>query len=177
VPFHRTRLQPFRDRPTLLGRRDELITAAIEVDAHQQRLAIRMAGVRSELRALREVLWPAAPGRTFRNVRRPRVGGPAPIPPPARNAIPVRGADLRLAALGVLVRAHAPMTLPEIHRGLHLTGFRISGGGVVKRLGDALGYEHERGRARRIARGTYVIGELSPARRRRALELGARRVA
>ncbi len=128
-----------------------------------------MTALRTELRTLHDRLWPAAPGRAFRNARRPRIGGPAPIPPPTANAIPVRGADLRYAALGVLVRSGSPMTLPEIHRALHLEGFRIAGRRVVKQLADALGYEHRCGRARRVARGTYAIGELSPARRRRAL--------
>jgi hypothetical protein len=167
VRFTRRRLLPFRDRPALLDRRAELVAAAVAVDAEEQRLALQMAAVRTELRSLREVLWPAAPGHAFRNVRRPRAGGPAPIPPPIRDALPVRGADLRYAALGVLVRAERPLTLPEIHRALHLTGFRIAGDHTVKRLGDALAYEMSCGRARRIARGTYVIGELSPARRRR----------
>lgn len=175
--IEKRRLLPFRDRQALLDRRAELIAATVDVDAREQRLARQMAAFRTELRTLREALWPAEPGRAFRNVRRPRVGGPAPIPPAVPNAIPVRGADLRFAALGVLVRAGTPMTLPEIHRALHLTGFRIAGPRSVKQLGDALGYEHSRGRAHRTARGTYVIGELSPARRRRALGLGARRVA
>jgi hypothetical protein len=133
-----------------------------------------MAEVRRELQGLRSMLWPAEPGRAYRNARRPRVGGPPPIPPPARNAVPVHGADLRYAALGVLVRAGTPLPLPEIHRALHLTGFRIAGRHAVKQLADALRYEHEHGRARRTARGTYAIGELSPARRRRALATGAR---
>jgi hypothetical protein len=61
------------------------------------------------------------------------------------------------------------MALPEIHRALHLTGFRIAGDHAVKQLADALGYEHDHARARRVVRGVYAIGELSPARRRRAL--------
>jgi hypothetical protein len=65
------------------------------------------------------------------------------------------------------------MQLSEIHRALHLTGFVIGGSHAVKALGDALAYEHRKGRARRTARGTYVIGDLSPARRRRALAVRA----
>ncbi len=168
MPFPPRRLLPFRDRQATLDRRQELISVATSVDAQQQRLAVQMSAVRNELLALRERLWPAAPGHAFRNVRRPRIGGPAPIPPPTRDAIPVRGADLRYAALGVLVRAGTPLTLPEVHRALHLTGYRIAGARAVKQLGDAMAYEHNQGRVRRIARGTYAIGELSPARRRRA---------
>ncbi len=61
------------------------------------------------------------------------------------------------------------MTLPEIHRALHLAGYTISGARIVKKLGDALAYECRQGRVHRTARGTYVIGELSPARRRRVV--------
>jgi hypothetical protein len=156
-------------RKALEDRRRRLTTVATAVDSEQQRLAVQMSDVRRELGALRERLWPSQPGRAFRDARRPRIGGPAPIPPPVRSAIAISGADLRYAALGVLVRSGTPMTLPEIHRALHLTGFRIAGHHVVKQLADALGYEHDHGRARRTARGTYMIGELSPARRRRAM--------
>ncbi len=149
--FSARRLLPLHDRHAMLERRDRLIEAAVAVDERQQRLAVQMTALRTEIRALRDRLWPAEPGRAFRNTRRPRIGGPAPIPPPTANAIPVRGADLRFAALGVLVRAGTPLTLPEIHRALHLTGFRIAGRHVVKQLADALGYEHHHGRARRVA--------------------------
>ena len=37
---------------------------------------------------------------------------------------------------------------------------------VAEQLGDALGYEERRGTVRRVARGTYVIGTLTPYRRR-----------
>jgi hypothetical protein len=168
VAVRQRRLLRFRDRPALLERQRELSEAATVIDAQQRTLAVQFSAIRHELVTLRERLWPRQPGSALRDVRRPRVGGPAPIPPPVPNAVPLRGRDLRYAALGVLVRTGRPMSLPEIHRGLHLAGFRIAGNHTVKRLGDALAYECTKGRATRVSRGTYGLGELSPARRRRA---------
>jgi len=168
VPTHQRRLLRYRDRPALLERQRQLSYVAIAIDAQQRSLAAQFGEIRHEPVSLRERLWPRRPGSALRNVRRPRVGGPPPIPPPAPTAVPVRGRDLRYAALGVLVRTGLPMSLPEIHRALHLGGYRIAGQGSVKRLGDALAYECTKGRVVRVARGMYALGELSPARRRRA---------
>ena len=162
----RQRRAPREER---LRRRAELIAEAGRIDAAEQESAARMAAIRTELGELREQLWPGDRGRAYRSFRRPRVGGPEPVGPPAPNAVPLWGRHLRYAALAVIVRADRPLTLPEIHRGLHLTGFRIVARNEVKRLADALGYEHRRGRARRVERGKYAIGALSPARRRRVL--------
>ena len=60
------------------------------------------------------------------------------------------------------------MTLVEIHRELHLDGVRDRCRATpVQRLADWLGYEHRKGRARRVDRGVYRIGVLNPAERRR----------
>jgi hypothetical protein len=157
-------------RDALLERRSELISESERLHAAQFELAHRMALVRAELVALRARLWPREPGRLWRTHRRPRIGGPAPIPPTTRHATPLCGRHLRYAALGVLLRARRPLGLPEIHAALHLAGYRLSGARPVKQLADALGYEHDNGRARRVMRGVYAPGELSPSRRRRSLE-------
>src|SRR5512140_2312481 len=47
----------------------------------------------------------------------------------------------------------------------------------VQQLADALGYEHDNGRARRVMRGVYAPGELSPSRRRHSLEASRARAA
>lgn len=164
-------LLPFRDRRALLDRSQELADAAGRVDDEQRRLAAEFAVLRRELGSIRDRLWPAQPGRAFRNARRPGMPGPAPIPPAARNAVPIRGRALRYASVAVLARAGSPMPLAEIHRALHLSGFVIAGDHAVKTLGDALAYECRAARVRRTARGVYTTGELSPARRRRALAL------
>ncbi len=74
--------------------------------------------------------------------------------------------------MAVLARARRPLSLPEIHRALHVGGYAIAGRTPVKTLADALGYEHDRGRARRVRRGVYELAELTPARRRRVLQRG-----
>ena len=152
MPTHQRRLLRYRDRPALLERQQHLSDAAAAIDAQQRSLAAQFGEIRHELVSLRERLWPRRPGRALRNVRRPRVGGPPPIPPPAPTAVPVNGRDLRYAALGVLVRAGTPMSLPEIHRALHLSGYRIAGQRAVKRLGDTLAYECTKGHVVRVSR-------------------------
>ncbi len=59
------------------------------------------------------------------------------------------------------------MTLPDIHRELHLSGYSIKSRDPVKRLADCLAYESDQGRARHVDRGTYALGQLNPAARRR----------
>jgi hypothetical protein len=162
--------RPLGRRAKLESRYRDLVAEVTVVDADEQRLARRMTELRRELRTLHDRLWPTGDGHAFKSSRRPRIGGPAPIPPPVGAAISLWGRSLRYAALGVLLRAERPLTLEEIHRALHLTGYRLRGRHPVKQLADALGYEHRNGRARRVARGTYRIGELTPARRRKAFD-------
>lgn len=168
----------FRPRPACAEGRAEirarqrvLVAEAEVLEREHQARASRMAEIRRELKELRDVMVDVSPGVRTR-FRKPRVPGPAPVGRPAPPAVPVYGRELRYAALGVLARARRPMTLAEIHRGLHAAGFAIAGHHPVKQLADSLGWEHERGRAHRVARGVYELGELSPYRRRRAL-LGA----
>jgi hypothetical protein len=59
------------------------------------------------------------------------------------------------------------MTLVEIHREIHLNGRAIASRHPVQRLADCLGYEHLKGRARRVQRGVHRLGVLNPAERRR----------
>lgn len=165
----------FRPRPACAeGRREirarmqELVAEAEELEQEHQVRAARMGEIRRELTMLRDASVHIAPGVRPR-FRKARVPGPAPVGRPAPPAVPVRGRHLRYAALGVLLRARRPMTLPEIHRGLHAAGFAIDGWHPVKQLADALGWEHEKKRARRVARGVYEVGQLSAYRRRRAL--------
>ncbi|MCU1464450.1 MAG: hypothetical protein JWM72_378, partial [Actinomycetia bacterium] len=131
-----------------------LLARATELDAAQQALGGELAQVRTALAELRVVMWPRVDPRDivhgFRVTHR---GGPAPIPPEAPGARPVRGKDLRSVVLAVLARNARPMTLVEIHRELHLNGYAIASRQPVKRLADALGYESVKGRAERVERG------------------------
>ncbi|HEY7136153.1 MAG TPA: hypothetical protein VIB48_13900 [Acidimicrobiia bacterium] len=164
------RRRPSR-RDEMIARRTVLITEAEHIDTQYQQLAQRMTIIRGELTRLRDAIWPALLGRGWRGFRRPRIGGPEPVGRAASPAYPLRGRELRFAALGVLVRAGRPLTLPEIHRALHVAGYEVAGQRPVKDLADALGYEHDHGRARRVRRGVYEVGELTPYRRRRVFEM------
>jgi hypothetical protein len=115
--------------------------------------------------SVRELLWPSN-AHAFAKARRPPIAGPEPIPPPMVGAVPLRGRALRDAALRVLLHAEEPLQLAEIHRALLLGGNVLPARDPVKQLGDALGYEERRGVVRRVARGTYRIGTLTPYRRR-----------
>lgn len=99
------------------------------------------------------------------------------VPPPPRDAVVLRGRALRSAALAILLREDRTMALAEIHRAIHLDGCRVGGANPVKRLADALGYEHRKGRAVRVERGYYRAGRIasSTARRYRAAYPPARR--
>ena len=139
-----------------------------------------MADMRHELASMRVVMWPRVePKDIVYGFRFTRVNGPPPIPPIAPNAFPAKGRYVRYAALAVLAEHRRPMKLVEIHRELHLSGYAIASRHPVKRLADALGYETRIGRARRIDRGVYAVGQLnpadaSPARRRPRSEAHAR---
>lgn len=145
-----------------------LLARATELDAAQQALAVELADVRTKLAELRVVMWPRIDRKDivhgFRHTRR---GGPPPIPPATPNALPLWGRHLRSATLAILARRAEPMTLPDIHRELHLNGYAIKSRDPVKRLADCLSYESTQGRARHVDRGIYALGALSPAVRRR----------
>jgi hypothetical protein len=145
-----------------------LLARATELDAAQQALAAELAEVRTQLAELRVVMWPRVdPKDIVHGFRRTLRGGPAPIPPEAPNAHPLRGRELRSRVLAILFRSARPMTLVEIHREVHLSGYAIASRAPVQRLADCLGCENRKGRARRVDRGVYRIGVLNPAERRR----------
>jgi hypothetical protein len=180
-PYRRHRPQPRtpQEHEIELRQRAALLDEAWHIDLEQRRLAERMGAVRSMLAYSRVVMWPRVEARDIvYGFRRTRVKGPPPIPPPAKDAYWVRGRALRFAALAILARNHErALSLPEIHRELHLAGYGISSRTPVKRLADALGYEDRQGRVVRVERGWYRIGILSPAERRRALQHGDERQA
>jgi len=166
----RARARLPRRRAEIVARERELSDEASRLEQEHRDRAARMAEIRRELNELR-ARWEQPWSRSDRRPRhrRARIPVPAPIGRPVPPAIRVRGRALRYAALGTLLRAGRALTLPEVHRSLHASGFAIDGLHPVKQLADALGYEHRCGRAHRVARGTYEVGTLSPYRRRRAL--------
>ncbi len=86
------------------------------------------------------------------------VDGAEQLPPIPANAIRLRGRRLRRACLALLLKV-GRLALPQLHALLHLHGFAVDSGYPVKALADALGHEHDEGRAVRVDRGTY---ELAP---------------
>jgi hypothetical protein len=157
----------------LLAESDALFDRATELDRAQQALAVELGEVRTQLAEIRIVMWPSIdPEDLVHGFRFTRRAGPPPIPPVAPTARPVRGKHLRSAALAILARNARPMTLVEIHRELHLNGCAIASREPVKRLANALAYELVTGRAVRVRRGVYVLGELNPGERRRLKRLG-----
>jgi hypothetical protein len=150
-----------------------LLDRATELDAAQRVLAAELADVRTGLAELRVAMWPSIdPKDIVHGFRRTRLGGPPPIPPPAKNSLPRHGKHLRSTVLAILLRGDRPMTLVEIHRQLHLGGYVIASREPVKRLGNAMAYEVAKGRARRVDRGIYVIDRLNPGERRRIAKIG-----
>jgi hypothetical protein len=145
-----------------------LLERAAELDAAQRALSRELAEVRSQLAHLNLVMWPRVDRHEivhgFRVTLR---GGPPPIPPIAPNAQPLRGRELRSAALAILLRAGRPMPLAEVHRQLHLDGYAIASRQPVQRLADALAYEITKGRSERVDRGIYRVGLLNPGEYRR----------
>jgi hypothetical protein len=145
-----------------------LVDEATALDEAQRALAVKLATVRTKLAELRVVMWPRVePKDIVHGFRVTHRGGPPPIPPAAPNAHALWGRHLRSGCLAVLARNGRSMSLVEIHRELHLSGYAIASRHPVKRLADALGYETINGRARRVRRGVYVLGHLNPGERRR----------
>jgi hypothetical protein len=58
--------------------------------------------------------------------------------------------------VATLHTADRPLTLTEIRRALHLSGYVLASEQPVKQLGDALRYEEHLGRVRRVERATYA---------------------
>jgi hypothetical protein len=65
-----------------------------------------------------------------------------------------------------ILSALGPQALPDLHAMLHRAGFAVANDLPVKALADALGYEADGGRARRVSRGVYALmpGTRLPAR-------------
>jgi hypothetical protein len=119
-----------------------LLERATELDAAQRALSGELAEVRTQLAQLRLVMWPRVDRHEIVHGFRVTLrGGPPPMP------------------------------LVEVHRELHLNGYAIASRLPVQRLADALAYEITKGRAVRVDRGVYRIGQLNPGEFRRLSRL------
>ena len=157
--FDRTRIDPIRHFGLPLGRRRQELTeqcaqleaelGALEVEMAEQ--AGRHARLRQTLEQLRRTLFP---NFGHRRGRGPGPSGQEQLPPLDHRAIPLWGRRLR-SICTALLRASGALPLPALHALLHRHGYEVAGAHPVKCLADALAYEVEQGRARRVRRGVY----------------------
>jgi hypothetical protein len=124
-----------------LDRTDRLLA---QLGARRHRLA-------GQLAQNRDRLWPKDRDRYG---RRPGPDGAVVLGPLPTRPTKLWGRRLRAACLAIL-GATGESSLPELHAHLHHRGYEVDSAHPVKALADALGYETDQGRARRIARGVY----------------------
>lgn len=125
-----------------ITRTDSLLA---KLGARRHRLALELAEHRDQL----------YPRDARRFGRRPGPGGTVQLPPLAANPTKLRGRRLRGVCLAIMKLA-GESTLGELHAQLHHRGYEIDCPQPVKALADALGYETDRGCARRVSRGVYA---------------------
>lgn len=167
--YHRPplRFDPIvQDRPLFGAMREEALALAADlrrqisdVDNELVSLSARRGSLTKDLAA---VVARLTAHIRHRRGRMPAPDGSEQLPAVTHDATPLWGRRLRSVCLAILRRA-GRLTLPEIHALLHRHGHVIESDTSVKVLADALGYEVERGRARRVSRGVYEVdGPLDP---------------
>jgi hypothetical protein len=142
--------------------RDALLHRLDRIDARLLELSEERSAIVAELGKLRDELYPVVP---WCHGRRPPDPDRGPLPPAAAGARAIAGRHLRATCLAIL-RRHGPTSLRELHSLLHRYGYVVRSTHPVTCLSDAMAYEVEQHRARRVERGTYeAVGE-APRRRR-----------
>ena len=121
------------------------------------------------LTELREQLYPPVP---WAKGRRPPDVDRSPLPPATEGSQAISGRDLRITCLTIL-RRHGALCLPELHGLLHRYGYLIAATRPVTALSDAMAYEVEHGRARRVERGVYEATDRPDPKLRTAPPLDA----
>jgi len=91
-----------------------------------------------------------------RKGRQPAVDGTVALPSLTADARFVSGRRLRAVCLALLHR-FGTQPLKDLHVLLHRHGYAVAGRHPVQVLADTLGYELDRGRVRRVARGVYEL--------------------
>lgn len=160
------RVDPIRRTVPLIGAvragavasRDRLLAELDGVDAQLTALARRRIQLTDRLAELRDELWPVA---THPRGRRPAPSGELALPPLPEQPTWLEGRRLRSVCL-VLLRRVGRLSLPRLHALLHAHGYGIDSAHATKALSDALSYEVECGRARRVRRGEYEVGTQAP---------------
>lgn len=155
------RVDPIRVTSTVYGAKRQHVHAQLDqaradirhVDQELAALRRRRRDLAATIRAHRTRLWPTAAWRG----RQPGPDGSEQLPPAPHDAPRLWGRRLRAQCRAILAAVRGPLELPQLHAMLHDHGFLIRSRHVVKALSDAMSYEVENGRARRIARGTYEL--------------------
>ncbi len=144
-------------RARVVARCEELAESIAGLDAQLKTLLRQRHQFAEELRAHRRRLFPSLGIRG----RQPGPDGSVQLPPVPHGAVYLRGRRLRALCVGLLGRL-GPMPLVQLHSLLHRHHFAVAGPTPVKSLADALGYEADNGRVRRVRRGVYeALGETS----------------
>ncbi len=138
-------------RARLESTREQLLTELDDVDAQLAALSARRHRLADRLAELCEDLWPAA---LHPRGRRPAETGESELPPLPEQPIWLAGRRLRSVCLALLRNA-GRLTLVRLHALLHTYGYGVDNAHAAKALSDALAYEVECGRARRVRRGEY----------------------
>lgn len=106
-----------------------------------------------ERRELRRQLHPNLARRWG---RQPDLDGAEQLPPVAHDATPLWGRRLRSVCI-TLLRRSGRLSLVDLHVLLHRHGYVLANETHVKALADAMGYEADQGRVRRVHRGVYEV--------------------
>lgn len=155
------RVDPIRVHGVALGaKRDRLLdylSSATdelrEIDRQLDDLARQRRQVAAHIHQARHSLWP---NRSKRG-RKPAPDGTERLKPAPAGAIALWGRRLRAACRAILSTHDGALDLPELHARLHDRGNVVKSLHPVKALADAMAYEVEIGRARRVERGVYQL--------------------
>lgn len=126
---------------------DDVDRQLVELTERRRDLLDRLGRLHDEIRPI----WATCAGR-----RRRAVSHEEPLPPTAEKPLWLWGRELRAVCIALLRQAQGALSLRQLHVLLHRAGYAIAHRAPVKALGDALGHEHDVGRARRVARGRYA---------------------
>jgi hypothetical protein len=148
------------ERVAVQTERDQLVHRLRALDDQLAELTDQRLELVARLRLTRERLYPPIP---WTHGRRPPDLDTAPLPPIVDGAQPLTGRALRAACRAIL-RQHGATSLRDLHGLLHRYGYLVNARRPVAALSDAMRYEVEQGRARRIARGVYELREGNPRR-------------
>jgi hypothetical protein len=171
IPYvHGRDLIPIRRQPRrfknahhehLFAEEDQLRARLDEVDAELVALTEERRELLQGIRDVHDRIRPA--WSHTRGRRRRQVAQEEPLPPTPVKPTWVFGRDLRAICLAFLSRARAALTLRQLHALLHRSGYAIDHRLPVKVLADALGYEADHGRVRRVQRATYTLTDAEHA--------------